>query len=124
MLTFAVCLLFGAHPDAFLPEPEFGTKYLVKYIELVNKCRQSLSDSVDDILQKSIDDRNFAANHEQHKNLVSVLDKSITLFGKKRGELVFAGAHGRQSLREAIRRARLTLNPRNRATAYPDYLSF
>jgi hypothetical protein len=86
MLTFAVCILFGAHPDAFLPEPEFAAKYLAKDAKHVESCLKSLADSVDDILYKSIEHYHFEPNVKDQKLRASSLDKAIALYAKRRAE--------------------------------------
>jgi hypothetical protein len=45
MVAFALCLLFNAHPDLWLPEPAFSEKYFereVKYIRRTEDYRDSL----------------------------------------------------------------------------------
>jgi hypothetical protein len=86
MLTFAVCILFGANPDAFLPEQEFAAKYLAKYFGLVEACGKSLKESVEDILHRSTDESHFLANIENQRIKALALDKALKLLVRKRAE--------------------------------------
>jgi len=47
MLTFCLCLVLNAHPDAWLSEPAFSEKYLLQQVAIIRKM-----ENVEDNLRK------------------------------------------------------------------------
>jgi hypothetical protein len=85
MFAFYLCLVFNAHPDAWLPESEFVRKYVSDYAQAVLAKAKSL-DSVITELRMEKNDEVKAALTRLRDDHAEQLQEFVTRFNMRRAE--------------------------------------
>ena len=83
MFAFCLCLVFNAHPDAWLTESEFVLKYASHYARAVLSIAENL-DHVNKHLRTAKDDEQKADLTRERDRVAKQLQNMVTDFNKWR----------------------------------------